>query len=69
MNRARHFRIRALSLRATMARLEALARRNPGKAPEIIVRIRKLERVAFFLDGYATNISRRECQTDGGEAL
>ena len=56
-------------MRATMARLEALARRNPGKAPEIIVHIRKLERVAFFLDRYATNISRRECQTDGGEAL
>jgi|HubBroStandDraft_3_1064219.scaffolds.fasta_scaffold82047_2 hypothetical protein len=66
MNWARQFRVRALSMRATMARLEVVARRNPGKAPEIIASIRKLERVALFADRYATSISEREHQSGMG---
>ena len=69
MNLARRFRIRALSLRAAVARLEVIARRNPGRAPEIIARIRKLERVALYVERYATSVGERECQSRGDEAL
>lgn len=69
MNMARKFRIRALSLRAVMARLEVVARRNPGKAPEIITHIRKLERVAVFVERYATSVGERDLQLDNGAAL
>jgi hypothetical protein len=62
MNLARKFRIRALSVRATVAGLEVVARRNPGKAPEIIASIRRLERLALFADRYADGISKRERQ-------
>jgi hypothetical protein len=60
MNLARRFRIRALSIRATVARLEVVARRNPGNAPDIIASIRRLERVALFADRYATSIGREQ---------
>ena len=60
MNLARRFRIRALSVRVTIARLEIVARHNPGKAPEIIASIRRLERLALFADRYSTAISNRE---------
>jgi hypothetical protein len=66
MNMARKFRIRALSMRATVARLEVVARRNPGKAREIIASIRRLEPLALFADRYATGISKRERQLDSG---
>ena len=66
MNLARRFRIRALSVRATVARLEVVARRNPGKAPEIIASIRRLERLALFAERYATGISKREQQSGSG---
>jgi hypothetical protein len=50
-------------MRATLARLEVVARRNSGRAPEIIARIRKLEHVALFVERYATGIDGRECQS------
>ena len=53
-------------MRATIARLEVLARRNPGRAPEIIAHIRKLERVALFAERYATT---RGKEARGSEAL
>jgi hypothetical protein len=43
-------------MRAAVARLEVVARRNPGKAPEIIAIIRKLERVALCVERYATSV-------------
>jgi hypothetical protein len=67
MNLARRFRIRAISVRATVARLEVVARRNPGRAPEIIASIRRLERLALFVDRYANDISRREHQSGSGD--
>jgi hypothetical protein len=58
MNWARQFRIRALSVRATMAQLEVVARRNPGKAPEIIASIQRLERLALFAERHAAGIDK-----------
>jgi hypothetical protein len=69
MNLARRFRIRAISVRATIARLEVVARRNPSKAPEIIASIRRLERLALFVERHATGISKRERQSGSGSAL
>jgi hypothetical protein len=66
MSWARRFRIRALSVRATVARLEVVLRRNPGKAPEIIASIRRLERLALFVERHATGISKRERQSNSG---
>jgi hypothetical protein len=66
MNWARQFRVRALSVRATVARPEVVARRNPGKAPEIIASIRRLERLALFAERHAADISKRERQSDRG---
>ena len=68
MHLARKFRIRAPSVQAAMARLEVVARCNPGKAPEIIASIRKVERVALFVERYATGISKREQQSGSGSA-
>lgn len=59
----------SLSIRATLARLEVIARRNPGNAPEIIAHIRKLERVARFVEGHATSVGVLECQSGSDEAL
>jgi hypothetical protein len=56
-------------MRATVARLEVVARRNPGRAPEIIASIRKLERVALFVERYATSMGERERHLGGDEAL
>ena len=69
MNLARRFRIRAISVRATVARLEVIARRNPGKAPEIIASIRRLESLALFAERYATSIGKRESQSGSGSNL
>jgi len=66
MNWARKFRVRAVSVRALVAALEVIARRNPGKAPEIIARVRKLERMARFADRRATSIGKEGCQSDRG---
>lgn len=60
MNLARKFRIRALSVRATVAQLEVVARRNPGEAPEIIASIRRLKRLALFVERHAADIDKRE---------
>jgi hypothetical protein len=70
MDMARHFRLRALSIRATVAQLEVVARRNPHRAPEIIASIRRLERVALFAERYATGIAARRgsASQDGGSA-
>jgi hypothetical protein len=56
MNLARKCRIGAICVRATVARLEVVARRNPGKAPEIIASIRRLERLALFAERYAASV-------------
>jgi hypothetical protein len=48
-------------MRVAVARLEVVARRNPGNAPEIIASIRKLERV----ERYATSVGGRETRPDG----
>lgn len=66
MNWVRQLRVRAVSVRATIAWLEVIARRNPGKAPGIIARIRKLERVALFADRYATRRGKEEREVDRG---
>jgi hypothetical protein len=49
-----------------VVQLEVIARRDPGNAPSIITSIRKLERVAIFLDRYATGIGTRERQSRSG---
>jgi hypothetical protein len=67
MNLARRFRIRAISVRATIARLEVVARRNPGKAPEIIASIQRLERLALFAERHAAGIDK-ERQSGSGSA-
>ncbi len=60
---ARHFRVRAISVRMTVAWLEEAARRNPGRAPALIARVRNLRQVARFADNYATGFNARGSYT------